>query len=96
VLEVKNNCLLCKQLFKLLTKNGVWHELITNKYLYSKSVSQVKVKPSNSPFWKGLTKLKDYFFARGSFTIGNGEEAHFLGRYLVREFTISPTLSIII
>jgi hypothetical protein len=45
----------------LLTEGGVWHELITNKYLHSKSLSQVKVKPSDSPFWKGLMILKDDF-----------------------------------
>jgi hypothetical protein len=43
----------------------VWDELITNKYLHSKSLSQVMVKPSNSPFWKGLMKLKDDFFLHG-------------------------------
>jgi hypothetical protein len=55
----------------------VWHELISNKYLHSKALSQVKVKPSDSSFWKGLMKLKDDFFEQGSFTIGNGENAHF-------------------
>jgi hypothetical protein len=52
VLEIKNKCLLCKWLFKLLTENRVWHELITNKYLHSKSLSQITVKPSGSPFGK--------------------------------------------
>jgi hypothetical protein len=61
VLKVKNKLLLCKWLFKILTKNGVWRELVTNKYLHSKSLSQVTVKSSDSPFWKGLMKLKDDF-----------------------------------
>jgi hypothetical protein len=77
VLEVKNKCLLCKWLFKILTGNGVWHELVSNKYLHSRSLSQVTVKSLDSSFWKGLMKLKDDFFERGSFTIGNGEEARF-------------------
>jgi hypothetical protein len=55
----------------------VWHELVSNKYLHSKSLSQVTVKSSDSPFWKGLMKLKDDFFERVSFTIGNGEEDRF-------------------
>jgi hypothetical protein len=77
VLELKNKCLLCKWLFKILAEGGEWHDLITNKYLHSKSLSQVKVKSSDSPFWKGLMKLKEDFFERGSFIVGNGESARF-------------------
>jgi hypothetical protein len=77
VLEIKNKCLLSKWLFKLLNEQGVWQELIKNKYLHSKSLSQVKAKPMDSPFWRGLMKSKDDFFKRGSFTVGNGEETRF-------------------
>ena len=48
-----------------------------NKYLHSKSLSQVKVQAHDSPFWKGLMKVKDEFFDRGSFTVGNGESTRF-------------------
>jgi hypothetical protein len=42
VLELKNKCLLSKWLFKILTEQeGVWLELIRNKYLHSKCLSQV-------------------------------------------------------
>jgi hypothetical protein len=58
VLEVKNKCLLCKWLFKILTENGVWHELISNKYLHSKSLSQVTVKPSDSPFLERFDEIE--------------------------------------
>jgi hypothetical protein len=77
VLEIKNKCLLSKWLFKLLTEQGVWQELLQNKYLHSKSLSQVKAKSSDSPFWKGLMKVKDDFFERGSFNVGNGESIRF-------------------
>ena len=77
VLDIKNKCLLSKWLFKLLTEDGVWHELMRNKYLHSKSLSQVKVRPNESPFWKVLMKVKDEFFNRGSFTVGNGENTRF-------------------
>ena len=63
VLEIKNKCLLSKWLFKILSEDeGVWIELIHNKYLHSKSLSQVNSKPTDSPFWKGLMKVKDDFF----------------------------------
>jgi hypothetical protein len=77
VLEIKNKCLLSKWLFKILTEQGVWQERIRNKYLHSKSLSQVKAKSSDSPFWKGLMIVKDNFFDRGFFTIGDGQSARF-------------------
>jgi hypothetical protein len=50
VLDLKNKSLLCKWLFKLLNEDGVWHELIRNKYLHSKTLSQVEAKPLDSHF----------------------------------------------
>jgi hypothetical protein len=58
VLKIKNNCFLGKWLFKILTENGVQQELITNKYLHSKSLSQVKVKTLDSPFSKAVDEIK--------------------------------------
>ena len=77
VLELKNKCLISKWLFKLINEEGVWQELIHNKYLYSKTLSQVIAKPMDSPFWKSLMKTKEDFFMRGSFTIGNGMNTRF-------------------
>jgi hypothetical protein len=77
VLEIKKQCLLSKWLFKLLNKEGVWQELLQNKYLHSKSLAEVTVKPNDSPFWKGLIKMKDEFFSRGSFNAVNGLETRF-------------------
>ena len=31
----------------------------------------------DSPFWKGIMKVKDDFFKRGRFTVGNGEQIQF-------------------
>jgi hypothetical protein len=55
----------------------VWSELIHNKYLHSKSLSQVTVRLYDSPFWKGLLKYKDEFFERGLFKIGDGIQTRF-------------------
>jgi hypothetical protein len=35
------------------------------------------MKPIDSPFWKGLMRVKEDFFNRGSFNVGNGEETRF-------------------
>ena len=64
VLEVQNKCLLSKWLFKILNQEGVWKELLVNKYLGDKMLSQVQVKPLDSPFWKGIMKVKEDFFLR--------------------------------
>jgi hypothetical protein len=50
VLELINKCLLSKWLFKLLSEDGMWQELIHNKYLRDKTLSQVEEKPTDSPF----------------------------------------------
>jgi hypothetical protein len=43
-------------------------------------LSQVEFKPTDSPFWKGLMKVKDDFFAHGFFEIGKGNQTRFLRR----------------
>ena len=77
VLDLKNKCLLSKWLFKLLNEEGVWQELIHNKYLHSKTLSQVTAKPMDSPFWKGLMSITEDFFSRGSFKVGDGMNTRF-------------------
>jgi hypothetical protein len=78
VLELNNKCLITKWLFKILTdQGGVWSEVIHNKYLHSKSLLQVTVKPNDSPFWKGLLKSKDEFFEGGLFKVGDGVRTRF-------------------
>jgi hypothetical protein len=77
VLDIKNRCLLSKWLFKLLNEEGLWQELLHNKYLRTQTLSQVTAKPTDSPFWKGLMGVKDEFFSRGSFTVGNGQSTRF-------------------
>jgi hypothetical protein len=40
----------------------MWQELIQNKYLNDKTLSQVQVKPTDSPFWKGIMAGRYEFF----------------------------------
>jgi hypothetical protein len=76
-LESKNKSLLAKWLDKLINEEGMWRELLYKKYLNSKNLSQVSAKPTDSPFWKGLMNVKDEFFKRGSFVVGNGLTTRF-------------------
>jgi hypothetical protein len=40
-------------------------------------LAEVETKPTDSPFWKGLMKVKVEFFSRGSFKISSGEGVRF-------------------
>jgi hypothetical protein len=64
-------------LYKLLNEEGVWQEILHNKYLKNKTLSQVTAKPTDSPFWKGLMGVKEDFFSWGSFSVGNGQQVRF-------------------
>jgi hypothetical protein len=77
VLELKNKSLISKWLFKHINERGVWQELLQNKYLKDQTLSQVSVRPTDSPFWKGLMKVKDDFFMRGTMEVGNGHNTRF-------------------
>ena len=77
VLELKNKCLLSKWLSKLLSEEGMWQELVQNKYLSNKTLSEVQMKPTDSPFWKGLMGVRDEFFQRGKFHLGDGMTVRF-------------------
>jgi hypothetical protein len=70
VLEHKNKCLLIKWLFKIINEEGVWQELFQNKYLHSKSLTQVKLNAFDSPFWKSILKVRHDSFSRGHFLVG--------------------------
>ena len=43
----------------------MWQELLQAKYLRKKTLTKVQVKPTDSPFWKGLMGVKEEFFSRG-------------------------------
>jgi hypothetical protein len=58
-------------------EEGVWQELLYNKYLKNKTLSQVTTKPTDSQFWKGLMKVKSDFLDRGYFKVGNGQNTRF-------------------
>jgi hypothetical protein len=92
VLDVKNKCLLSKWLFKLLSEEGVWQELLSNKYLHGKTLSQVHAKPIDSPFWKGLMGVKNNFFNRGSFCVGGWHRDPILGGHLAWGYFISKSI----
>jgi hypothetical protein len=76
-LSIKNTALLGKWLFKLLTSDGVWQQLLRNKYLGSVPLSQVEWKQGDSQFWSGLLKVKRDLLSFGVFKIRDGTQVRF-------------------
>ncbi|WVZ91642.1 hypothetical protein U9M48_037786 [Paspalum notatum var. saurae] len=72
-LGTKNIALLSKWLYKLLTSEGTWQQLIRNKYLGSTPLSQVEWRH----FWSGLLKAKQDFLRFGSFKVKDGSQVRF-------------------
>ena len=76
-LAVKNTSLLSKWLFKLLNEDGMWQQLLKNKYLGEKSLSQISRRQGDSQFWSGLMNIKDQFLRGGHFKVRNGQATRF-------------------
>ena len=77
-LEVKNKCLLSKWVYRLSAETGgMWAQILCNKYLHFKSLAQVTIRSNDSPFWKGLMRVKDTFFHRAEFAVGSGTTTRF-------------------
>jgi hypothetical protein len=72
-LEIQNQCLLSKWLFKLINKDRLWQTIIHNKYLAEQTIGKVDRKPGDSHFWLGLMKAKEIFLRYGSFHLNNGK-----------------------
>jgi hypothetical protein len=52
-----------------------WRQnLLMNKYLRTKSLSQVGIKPRDSQFWKGLIDVKDQLLSYGTFRVKYGSQ----------------------
>jgi len=82
-LAIQNKCLLSKWLFKLLNEDGMWQELLRNKYIKDKTLGSCVKKPADSHFWKSLMNVKDTFYGLW-FVQGERQVANpILGRHLV-------------
>jgi hypothetical protein len=57
--------------------DGMWQTMLRNKYLRSKSLTQVEAKPYDSHFWRGLMHIKDEVLSLGSFDIKDGTIVRF-------------------
>jgi hypothetical protein len=76
-LQLQNKCLLAKWLVNLLNSEGTWKSLLSNKYLRTKTLTQVSAKPTDSHFWRGLMHIKEEVLSKGSFIINDGTSTRF-------------------
>jgi len=76
-LEVQNQCLLSKWLFKLFNEDGLWQEIIKKKYIKDKCLSQIGKRPGVSHFWSGLMEVKDLLLQHGRFRVNDGHQTRF-------------------
>ncbi|WVZ66203.1 hypothetical protein U9M48_015460, partial [Paspalum notatum var. saurae] len=74
-IDLQNRSLLSKWLFKLCNEDGIWQQLLRNKYLKNKTLSQVERKPGDSHFWSSLMGVKSQFLNLGSFILKNETQA---------------------
>jgi hypothetical protein len=72
-----NTALLSKWLYKLLTSDGMWQQLLRNRNVGSKPLSHVQWTLGDSHFWSGLMKVKPAFLPFGSFLIKDGSQVRF-------------------
>jgi hypothetical protein len=76
-LGIQNRCLLSKWLFNLINSDGACHQLLRNKYLGNKTLTQVNRKPEDSQFLIGLMNIKDQFLSMGNFKLQDGKQIRF-------------------
>ena len=76
-MELKNVALLSKWLYRLLTTDGTWQQILRNKYLGTKPLVQVHRKSGDSHFWASLMKVKRDFLRFGTFIIKDGSQVRF-------------------
>jgi hypothetical protein len=77
IYSFKINVFLAKWLVNLLNTEGTWQSLLCNKYLRTKTLTQVSAKPNDSHFWRCLMHIKDEVLSKGSFIIKDGTSTRF-------------------
>ena len=76
-LDIQNKCLMSKWLFKLCNEDGLWQQLLRNKYIRDKTLGNCLKKPTDSHFWKGLMNVEAEFISYGRFNLMDGTQIRF-------------------
>jgi hypothetical protein len=76
-LRKMNISLLCKWWWKLENEEGLWQEIVRKKYKVRGGIVNLRNKPSNSPVWNDLIKIKGVYLAGRIMKIGDGRDNDF-------------------
>jgi hypothetical protein len=76
-LDHRNISPLCKWLWRLENKDGLWLQLLRAKYLKKVTLTQCKHKLTDSHFWSGIMSVKDVFYNCCSRIVGDGKKTRF-------------------
>jgi hypothetical protein len=74
-----NISLLCKWWWKFEHEEGLWQEIVRKKYRVKGWIASLGEKPTNSPMWNDLIKIKDLYLASRIMKVGNGADTDFWG-----------------
>jgi len=71
-LRKMNESLLCKWWWKSENNDVLWQKIVKKKYIKMIPIAQLKRKPTNSPVWNDLLKVRDLYRKGRVMRIGNG------------------------
>ena len=61
-LEIMNIALLAKWFWKMETEEGMWQDVLKEKYGKNECLALVEKKPGDSQFWTSLLNIKNIFY----------------------------------
>ena len=77
ILRKQNICLLAKWWWKLENRSGMWQTIVKAKYMRNKTVNSIKCRASDSPVWRALLKVKDFYLLGRKVSLGSGNLVRF-------------------
>ena len=66
-----------KSVFKLYNEDSLWQQVLRNKYVKDKTLSQLTKNARDFYFWMSLMEMKDQFLKLGVFRLGEGTQIKF-------------------
>jgi hypothetical protein len=76
-LRKMNLSLLCKWWWKLEHEEGLWQEIVRQKYKITKGITSLRQNGKESPVWKDLLKVKHLYLKGRIVVVGNGQNTNF-------------------
>ena len=76
-IDIMNQALLAKWLWKIENESGLWQTVIRNKYVKNECISGIRPKPGDSQFWSGIMGVKNVFYKYCKKMVGDGRNTRF-------------------